>query len=141
MSAKRRNHLIWLGPFLGFAAILSYFMVFARFPGLRDFPWLNLPLALVGLVLSVFGVLRPWRQPEVFRGKALPIIGLVVSTVFASFFVYYIFVLSVLPAASETAVKLTQAPEFTLTASDGTTVSSSDFRGRNVALIFYRGFW
>ena len=35
----------------------------------------------------------------------------------------------------------TAAPEFTLTATDGATVRLSDYRGRWVVLLFFRGTW
>jgi len=36
----------------------------------------------------------------------------------------------------------TQAPDFSVSASDGRTVSLDDFRGRQpVLLVFYRGWW
>ncbi len=140
-AATRRNHLIWIGPLVGFAAILSYFMVFARFPDLRDFPWVNFPMALLGVGLSATAVWRAFRRSDIFRGKILAPLGLVISLIFGCFFLYYIFGLSSLPGASDTTLQLTEAPEFSLTSSDGTTVRLSDFQGRNVALIFYRGFW
>ncbi len=34
-----------------------------------------------------------------------------------------------------------KAPNFTLTSSDGRSVSLADFAGRNVLIDFYRGYW
>lgn len=33
------------------------------------------------------------------------------------------------------------APDFTLPAANGKPVSLSDYRGKNVVLVFYRGYW
>lgn len=33
------------------------------------------------------------------------------------------------------------APDFTLKTADGRSLSLSDFRGKNVVLVFYRGYW
>ncbi len=34
-----------------------------------------------------------------------------------------------------------EAPEFRLPSADGRMVSLSEFRGRNLVLVFYRGHW
>jgi len=48
----RRNHAIWLGPIVTFAGAVSYFLYFARFPSLRDVPWVNLPIVAGDVRLS-----------------------------------------------------------------------------------------
>ena len=45
-----------------------------------------------------------------------------------------------MPVESETVPVGSPAPEFTLTAIDGQEVSLSDYSGRNVVLVFLRGF-
>ena len=45
-----------------------------------------------------------------------------------------------MPVPSETVPVGSQAPDFTLTSIQGTEVSLSDYRGRNVVLVFLRGF-
>ena len=47
-----------------------------------------------------------------------------------------------LPPADLNRVQTTQlAPDFTLEAADGRAVTLSQFRGRPVVLVFYRGHW
>ena len=139
---RRRNHLIWIGPVVSFFGLLSYFYVFARFPTLRDFPWVNLPLVLLGLALSGFGVWRAFARSRIFKGKILGSLGFVLSLGFAGLLVLYVFRITYsLPPPSHGTLEMTQAPDFALTGNDGKTVRLSDYRGRKVALIFYRGFW
>ena len=141
-TERKRNHMIWIGPLLGVAGVLSYFMVFARFAALRDFPWINLPLVVLAAAVSGIGVWRAYGRSQIFRGKVLSLLGFAVSLFFAGLFILYIFSVSYsLPTASEATLQLTRAPDFALTAMDGETVRLSDFRGRKVALIFYRGHW
>jgi peroxiredoxin len=45
-----------------------------------------------------------------------------------------------MPVPSETVPIGSQAPDFTLTSIQGEQVSLSDYRGRNVVLVFLRGF-
>ena len=45
-----------------------------------------------------------------------------------------------MPVPSDTVPVGAQAPDFTLTSAQGEQVRLSDFKGRNVVLIFLRGF-
>ena len=89
-----KNHALWIGPLVTLAGAVSYFAFFARFPALRDFPWVNLPVVLLGLGLSALGLTRAYKRTSSYRGKILGPIGLVVSGLLSSAFVFYIFGLS-----------------------------------------------
>lgn len=143
MSSKpRRNHLIWIGPLVAAFGLVSYFLIFARFAVLRDFPWVNLPLVLIGLYVSSVAVWRAFRRSGLFGGKILAPLGWVVSFAFAALLVLYVFRITYsLPEPTRATLEMVQAPDFELASSAGQTVRLSDFRGRKVALIFYRGFW
>ncbi len=141
-TARRRNHLIWLGPIVTLVGALSYFMFFARFPALRDIPWLNLPLVWIGLLLSALGVWRAFRKGSPYRGRILGSIGALFSLALALLFNLYIFSLSYqMPEPTEATLSIGTAPDFTLTDQHQNPVSLSAFRGRKVVLTFYRGFW
>jgi hypothetical protein len=141
-TPRRRNHLLWLGPLVAFAGGVSYFLVFARYPVLRDFPWLNLPWVLAGLALSGVALRRAWTRQATYRGKALGPVGLGFSALLAFLFVFYVFgVSSWLPEPTPTATGLVEAPGFRLLDHRGQPVSLEDYRGRKVVLTFYRGFW
>ena len=142
ITETRRNHLIWIGLAVTVAGVLSYFMVFARYPVLRDFPWVNLPLVALGFGLSAAGARRAFGRSEVFRGKVLAPLGALLSLFLGSLFVYYIFGLSyVLPPPTEATLSLVRAPGFALASAAGEMVRLDDYRGRKVVLVFYRGFW
>ena len=143
MSAeRRRNHMLWIGPLLAFLGVVSYFMVFARFASLRDFPWVNLPLVLLGAAAAALGVWRAVVHRETYRGRILGPLSLIVALFFAGVFVLYIFKWSyTLPEMTSTTLSLDQAPDFALASMDGDTVRLSDLRGQKVVVIFYRGFW
>ena len=138
---RRRNHLIWIGPLIGVFGIVSYFMFFARFAALRDFPWVNLPLVILGAGAAGIAVRRAYGNAKIYRGKVLAPLSLALSLFLAGFFAVYIFSISYALPASETAQTLSEAPDFTLSSMTGQAVRLSDLRGRKVALVFYRGFW
>ncbi len=138
----KRNHLIWIGLLVTFASVVSYFEVFARFAPLRDFPWVNLPLVLLGAGLSTLGMKPALENAATLRSRLLVGAGFTLSVLLAALFVAYIFWITyLLPAPSDVALGLIQAPDFALTSNTGETVRLSDFAGRRVVLVFYRGFW
>ena len=138
----RRNHAIWLGPIVAFAGAVSYFLYFARFPSLRDVPWMNLPIVVCGIWLSAVGMRRAFSSPGRFRGRVTAALGLLLSVSVALLFGFYIFSLSYeVPPPTETTRALISAPAFTLPDQHGSDVRLSDLRGSKVVLVFYRGFW
>jgi hypothetical protein len=138
-ATQGRNHLIWLGPLVTFVGAVSYFLVFARFAALRDFPWVNLPLVLIGAAISVAGLRFALARS---RGKILAAIGATLSIALTVLFCGYVFVLSyTLPDPSAETLALDQAPGFELQDENGDLVSLADLRGTRVILVFYRGFW
>jgi hypothetical protein len=138
-APRRRNHLLWVGPLVVFAGFVSYYQVFVRFPVLRDFPWVNLPVIWIGVVLSVVGVVRAFRRG---RGKILGSLALAFSVLVAGFFHAYIFWISYrMPGPTTTTTSMSRAPDFSLTDQHGRTVTLSDLLGRKVVLVFYRGYW
>lgn len=122
-----RRHLLWIGPILTLAGAWSYFAWFARFPALRDFPWVNLPLVLLGLALTIAGVVR---QP---RGRLLRGVAVVLSGLVSAGFLAYVFVLSKqVPAPTALTASLEVAPDV---------AALAPYRGRPIVLVFYRGYW
>ena len=67
------NRAVWTGASLVFLGVVSYPLFFVRFPGLRDFPWANLPMIALGLVLLVLGLVRAFRHPDLCRGAGVGI--------------------------------------------------------------------
>ena len=140
LEARGRNHALWIGPVITFVGMVSYFTVFVRWPLLRDFPWVNLPLVLAGLTVSVVAFRRRRRASRLSRVLAWS--GLGFSTLVSALFVFYIFVFSwMLPAPTTVTEQLEQAPEFELSDQHGRAVRLTDMRGKNVILVFFRGFW
>src|SRR5277367_7052937 len=155
------NWAVWAGVVLVVAGILSYPLYCVRFPALRDFPWVNLPLIVFGLALLAVGVVRAFRQPELHRGKIFGSVLALLALALSGVFLYGIFIGArhVLPA-SHGAPQVGQiAPDFTLPdsrnepvnlygllnsafAPNGATATATGTdRTAAVVLIFYRGYW
>lgn len=143
-SAKPSGKILpWLllGPAVTFAGIVSYFLVFARYPALRDVPWLNTPIAFIGTLLSLVAVVRA------FGARGIPLrlfscLGFAFSLGFTTLFVFYVTSLSYqMPSRSQTTTGLAALPDFSAPDQDGQTVSASDLAGKNLVMVFYRGFW
>ena len=138
------NPFVWAGFGITIAAILSYFLVFYRFPVTRDIPWVTYVLFAAAVVLLVAGVKRAFEHPLIYRGK---ISGPILSTLSVSLiglFCYMVLVLTKdLPAASGALHAGQQAPEFTLADAGGKRVALSEILKKNRAavLVFYRGYW
>jgi hypothetical protein len=139
-NSHGRNHAMWLGPLITFAGMVSYFTVFVRWPALRDFPWVNLPLVLAGVALSILAFRR--RRRTSLLSRILAGVGLGFSALIAGLFVFYVFFFSsTLPTATTLTAELEQAPDFALSDQHSRVVSLADLRGEKAVLVFFRGFW
>ncbi len=145
----RRNFGIWLGFLVVLAALFSYPTVFARFPDTRDHPWPTLLLFGAGLGLTLTGLRRAWRQPQVYRGRIAGAILLSLGAGVCAFFLAGFYYFARLLPASAGAPRVGQkAPDFTLPDKDGSPVTLSRLIGAGadggasgVLLVFYRGNW
>ena len=153
------NWAVWTGASLVFLGVISYPLFFVRFPALRDFPWANLPMIALGLVLLALGLVRAFRRSDLFRGKIFGSVLAVLALAFSGFFLYGIFIGArhVLPASHGAPQVGQTAPDFTLPDSQNHPVSltgalNSPFtpesatgagaaQAAGVVLIFYRGYW
>jgi hypothetical protein len=155
------NWAVWTGALLVLLGVVSYPLFFVRFPALRDFPWANLPIIALGLVLLTLGLTRAFQHPDLFRGKIFGSVLAVLALTFSGLFLYGIFIGArhVLPASHGAPQVGQTAPDFTLSDSQNHQVTltgalNSPFtpesttgaeknavQAAGVVLIFYRGYW
>jgi hypothetical protein len=140
---RRWNWPIWVGFIFTVAGLFSYGF-FVRFPTTRDFPWANLLLFGIGVVLLIVGLFRAFGRPQVYRGKIFGAIFTAIAVLVVAFFSYATFYVVRQVPASRGAPQVGQkAPDFILLDQNGKPVGLGDLLSgsRAVALIFYRGFW
>jgi lysylphosphatidylglycerol synthetase-like protein (DUF2156 family) len=156
------NSTLWVGFSLVLVGIFSYPLFFARFPITRDFPWANLALIALAVLLLGVGMRRAFRQPDSYRGKISGSILSVLTVLLVGFFLVEIFHETKEISASHGAPKVGEiAPDFTLSDSQGNPVTlsamlnssfvpngsssaaaaSSSAKTAGTVLIFYRGYW
>jgi hypothetical protein len=147
---KRFNWQIWAGFLVTYVGLLSFPLFFVRFPSTRDFPWVNLILVVVAIVLLVIGVKRAF-QPG--RSKVAKVLALVVTTLSVAaigLFVFSAFIMSrQLPASAGAPQVGQKAPDFTLKDTSEKQVTLSELlstpingaKPKGVLLVFYRGYW
>lgn len=147
---KRINWLLWLGLFLSIIAFLTYPFFFVNYPITRDFPWVNLGLFAIAVVLLVLGVKRAFRPDKTRKAKAGAVIGATLGLLVTGLFLFSVFILARQLPASAGAPKVgTKAPEFTLADMSGKQTALSELltapidgkTPKGVLLIFYRGYW
>ena len=143
LSRPGLNYLAWLGPIVTFAGAISYFLYFVRFPDLRDFPWVNLPLVGLGVLLSGVGLLRAFSNANYkILSKGFASIGFLFSLALAALFTFYIFSISYqMPSAEGVSQVSDVAPAFALLDQNNQTVQLSSFRDKKLVITFYRGYW
>src|ERR1700730_9235815 len=154
MKIRKFNWQIWAAFLLSVIAFLSYPFVFVRWPVTRDFPWANLLLFGIAAVLMFIGVRRGFAPDRPRRTKIVSSIFATLSIVIVGLFVFVAFVAARwLPAAHGAPQIGQQAPDFTLTDTNGKQVSLSELlttpikgkaasvNPKGVLLIFYRGYW
>lgn len=168
-TQRQRNWAPWIGLFFAVAALLSNAGFFLGLPAQKLIAWLGVVLAIAAIVCAVIGVMRAFRQPQVYGGKisssilgvlALLICGLVAVASITS---------RALPAATNAPQVGQKVPDFTLPETHGIQVSLDELLGRApgslaqgvpppilspnnaqylssvrpkaVLLVFYRGYW
>ncbi len=138
------NPFVWAGLAVTVVAILSYFLVFYRYPATRDVPWVTYLLFVPAVALLAVGVKQAFDAPQRYRGKISGPILSAVSLTLMGLFCYMVLVLTKdLPAAAMALHAGQQAPDFTLGDASGQPVALADILKKNRAaiLIFYRGYW
>lgn len=154
MKIARFNWPLWLGFLLSVLTLLSYPLLFVRWPVTRDFPWANLLLLAITLALLFLGWRRAFGPEKEKRSRVVASVVSLLGVAVLGLFLFSAFVMARwLPAAAGAPRIGEKAPEFNLADASGKSVSLSQLlttqinssngpiNPKGVLLIFYRGYW
>jgi hypothetical protein len=147
---KRLNWQIWAGFVLSLVAAFSYEPVFVRWPITRDFPWANLVLFAIALVLLFLGLRRAFKPDKRIVAKIFSSLAAALGLLLLAGLLFAVFVAGRWLPGSAAAPQVGQkAPDFTLADSNNKPVTLAQLLTepvnnkppKAVLLIFYRGYW
>jgi hypothetical protein len=147
---KKINWQIWAGFVLSLVAGFSYEFLFVRWPITRDFPWANLLLFAIAMVLLFLGLRRAFKPDKRIVSKIFSSLAAALGVLMLAGFLFAVFVFGRwLPASAGAAQVGQKAPDFTLTDSSNQPVTLAQLLSqpinnrppKGVLLIFYRGYW
>ena len=147
---KKINWPLWLGLILSIFAFLSYPFIFVNWETTRDFPWVNIPLFILALVLLFIGLRRAFAPGRRVASKIVASIVATICLLVVAMFIFMSFIASRWLPASANAPQVNQpAPEFNLKDTSNQSVALTDLLSqpinnkppRGVLLVFYRGYW
>jgi hypothetical protein len=153
-AQRRRNWALLYGT------VFVVFGILSNFPGLYGLnppwdamlPWVSLGLPAIGLILFIVGLKRAFGQPDIYRGTILGSILTAFSVLLLGGSVWFHHHLKDLPASAGAPHVGQKAPDFSLSDTNGKTVSLSELLStpidtasakvpKAVLLVFYRGYW
>jgi hypothetical protein len=130
LTDRRRNWVPWFGLLLAVAAMLSNAGYFLGLPGQRALPWLSVALAIAALVCAAVGIMRAFRQPQIYGGKvSSPILG-VLSLLICGLVAIAAVTSRALPSSAAAPQVGQRAPDFTLADTSGNKVSLDQLLGK-----------
>ena len=147
---KRVNWQIWAGFVLTLVAGFSYPFVFVRWPITREFPWANLILFAIAIVLLFLGLRRAFKPDKRIVSKIFSSLAAAFGIMLLAALLFLIFVMgSWLPPSAGAPQVGEKAPDFTLTDVNDKPVTLAQLLAepidnkppKAVLLIFYRGYW
>jgi hypothetical protein len=145
---KQSNTMLWVGLAILLLAILSNLLSFFNLsPALL--PWVILILPILALIFLLIGVVRAFRQPQVYKGKIWSSIVAVLAVLIVAASTLFFVGARKLPRSGGAPQVGQRVPDFTLSDSTGQLTSLAQLFSASagapppkaVLLVFYRGYW
>jgi hypothetical protein len=130
LTTRQRNWMPWFALLLALVAMLSNAGFFLGFPGQRAIPWLSIALAIAALVCAAVGIMRAFRQSQVYGGKISSSILGVLSLLICGLVAIAAVTSRALPTAAGAPQVGQKVPGFTLADTNGNKVSLDQLLGK-----------
>ena len=129
-TVRQRNWAPWIALLLALVAMLSNAGFFLGLPGQRAIPWLSVALAIAALICAAVGIMRAFRQSQVYGGKISSSILGVVSLLICGLVAVAAVTSRALPVATNAPQVGQKAPDFTLADTNGNKISLGQLLGK-----------
>jgi hypothetical protein len=145
---KQSSTMLWLGLAILLLAILSNLLSFFNLsPALL--PWVILILPILALIFLLIGVVRAFRQAQVYKGKIWGSIVAVLAVLIVAASTLFFVGARKLPRSGGAPQVGQRVPDFTLLDTTGQPTSLAQLFSASadapppkaVLLVFYRGYW
>lgn len=147
---KQSNAMLWTGLAFILLAIVSNLLSFFKLsPALL--PWVNLALPIVALGFLLVGLVRAFRQPQIYKGKIWGSTVTVLAVLLVAASTLFFVGARKLPRSVGAPQVSQRVPDFTLSDSTGQPTSLAQLFSapatagapppKAVLLVFYRGYW
>jgi hypothetical protein len=149
-TPRQRNWAAWLGLLFALMAILSNAGILLGLPGPKFLTWLGVVLTIAAIVCAVIGVMRAFRQSQVYGGKVSSSILGVLSLLICGLVAFGAIHSRDLPAATNAPQVGQKVPLEQLLKLEGRDavfraggITTAKFipAPKAVLLVFYRGYW
>lgn len=139
-EARSSNHLLWIAPLLALFGFLSYFLLFVRWPLLRDVPVLNFAILLGAAIAAVIAARRAWSRARWQRWTSLALapVPFLLAGMLATFCLQGS---SLPPPSAQGLVVGAAVPDLRAQDQHGKEVSLAELARGRAVLVFFRGAW
>lgn len=153
---RQRNWMAWVGLLLVLLSVLLNLLLFVGVSVQKIIPPSSMVLAALAAICAIAGVVRSFRQPQVYGGKVSNSILGIVTVLLCAFIVVASMGARKLPETAAAPQTGQKAPDFLLADTNNNKVSLAQLLGNSggtansssaatkqkaVLLIFYRGYW
>ena len=156
---RRRNWMPWIGLLVILLCLFLNALFFVGVSVQKAIPSVSMVLVVVAAICAVLGIMRSFRQPQIYGGKISSSILGGITLLLCAFIALASVGARKLPDSAAAPQPGQKAPDFTLADTNGSKVSLAQLLGnaggaangsnsanaaaapKAVLLIFYRGYW